>query len=650
MKQKIYIPISALISIGMLVVIFREVSLKDIIQLILEVDPKLLVTFLAFSLLMNICRTWRYKLLLESAGEYVKALPLFLTVLVRNCCADLLPAKIGSTVYLWITVSRLGIKIESALSSFFISFIFDLLALIPLLLVLILLLGSAGNLFFLSILAIVLLIFCLPVLLYLPFFLNRISHLLNSNQKFHRLAELIDKVARAVNQTKSAGNYGRLFLISVFIRLGKYLAMYAFLLALIKPLNFSISAEQIPKAFTGLFSAEVAASLPVSGIAGFGAYEGAWLSTFSLLGFPREVALQTGFAHHLATQAYGYGLGLLALIILMLPIFKTKPENTRSQLSFSFSAILISLCLLALSYPLFASSDEKAQKTETAQVSYKIEDLPKDLSDYQLYFDSNRSGNFGIYRLNLRTQTLETISDTSAQEIYPDLSKDGKLLVFARAWSLARNAPASIYLLNLQTGEEHLISENGTFPSFTADRQAIIFERNRKEIIRYDLQKKSTEKLFPFKKFEFEVVKPRMNQQQNKLAFISDKGGRWSVWTADLQSRTAERQTSGCEPFWQGEDLIWIKESRAQNGSGVYLLKNKAEQVLQENQGEFGHEYFPVLSTDEKYLSYSAAPNNQHSHLEANYQIFVKNLQNGNVTRINFDKFTNRWGRLVNIK
>jgi hypothetical protein len=66
----------------------------------------------------------------------------------------------------------------------------------------------------------------------------------------------------------------------------------------------------------------LAASLPVSGIGAFGAYEGAWAAAFELLGFPGHLAKLTAVSHHLFTQVYGYSLGALAFLLLLLPVFR----------------------------------------------------------------------------------------------------------------------------------------------------------------------------------------------------------------------------------------------------------------------------------------------------------------------------------------
>ena len=118
----------------------------------------------------------------------------------------------------------------------------------------------------------------------------------------------------------------------------------------------------------------------------------------------------------------------------------------------------------------------------------------------------------------------------------------------------------------------------------------------------------------------------------------------------NLNKFMPERCRDWCPIFWQGSDLIWIKEAGAENGSGMYRLVAGQEERLHENSGDFGHEYFPVLSADKKFLTYSACPNDQHSHLEANYQLFIKDLRSSEIFRITDDKFTNRWGQLVSVR
>jgi hypothetical protein len=132
---------------------------------------------------------------------------------------------------------------------------------------------------------------------------------------------------------REQGIYWRIFVLSLGVRCCKYLSLYVLLLALVLPLGFTVLSFPLPKVFLGLCSAELAASLPISGIAGFGVYEGAWTLVFQLLGYSERIAVLTSISHHLLTQVYGYSLGALALLVLLLPVFKreTKAESPEKQ-------------------------------------------------------------------------------------------------------------------------------------------------------------------------------------------------------------------------------------------------------------------------------------------------------------------------------
>ena len=173
------------------------------------------------------------------------------------------------------------------------------------------------------------------VLLILPFLLRLLAALslkmsLLSQAVRQRLHDGIAEAEQNILLARTQGIYWKVFALSLGVRCCKYLSLYVLLLALVLPLGYALRSFPLAKVFLGLCSAELAASLPVSGIAGFGAYEGAWALVFQLLGYPERIAVLTSISHHLLTQVYGYSLGALALLILLLPVFK-KDSQADSQ-------------------------------------------------------------------------------------------------------------------------------------------------------------------------------------------------------------------------------------------------------------------------------------------------------------------------------
>ena len=327
-KRLIYFIFSLGVTAAIMGYLFSRVSLKEVMDVIRSADRRGVILFIALSLGMSLFRLWRYQIVLRASGHHPPSFPLFLIVLVRNFFSDLLPARLGTMIYIYMVTTRLGIPFGAAASSFALAFLFDMLALVPLIVIATLLVGTAAKLSTTALLlgGVVLLIVALAVLFALPWGIDLVANWFSRTKKLTKLIPPLKETATDLRNAKEQGLYGRLLALSLGVRLCKYGALYVFLFALLAPMGYSWADLEIPKVFIGLCASEIAASLPISGIAGFGAYEGAWALVFRLLGFAPDITDLTAVSHHLFTQVYGYGLGALALIILLLPRFSRPPN------------------------------------------------------------------------------------------------------------------------------------------------------------------------------------------------------------------------------------------------------------------------------------------------------------------------------------
>jgi uncharacterized membrane protein YbhN (UPF0104 family) len=331
-KNLVYALFSVAVTAGIFAWLFSHVSVREVADLLRNVDPRGVALFLLASLTMSVFRAWRYLMILRSSGYSPGRIALFLVVLVRNTFSDLLPARIGSLVYIYIIATRLGIPFGAATSSFALAFIFDMIALAPLIIWAAVGLGG-GSLWILLGSGVLLAGLMVAALAILPrlvktarVWLERLLFL--GAARIQRGQRALDEVGEDLRKAREAGIYGRVFVLSLMVRIFKYASLYLFLFALVAPLGYGWRALPVPRVFAGLCAAEAAASLPVSGLAGFGAYEGAWATVFRMLLFPAPLAKMTSIAHHLFTQLYGYSLGALALLVLLLP-FRRRAQETR---------------------------------------------------------------------------------------------------------------------------------------------------------------------------------------------------------------------------------------------------------------------------------------------------------------------------------
>ncbi|MDP3480981.1 MAG: lysylphosphatidylglycerol synthase domain-containing protein [Desulfoprunum sp.] len=659
---------SVLVSLLVFAWIGRDIRPLDVFDALRDMALPELLLYLISSFFMSICRTWRYLLLLEPVGYRPGRLAMFLTVIVRNLFADLLPAKLGSLIYLWLCRTRLGISWGAASSSLAISFVFDLIVMAPLLVVVGLVI--AGELGFSRILvwgfglaiaggALVALVLLAPLADWAARLIPRLPVL---PERFKvGLAGFAESVADDVRITNHAGIFLPVVALSFIIRFAKYTAMYFLLLGILGPMGFGIVELPPHRGLVGLVAPEIAAALPVSGIGGFGAYEGTWAVTFHLLGLPEQMAKLTGVAHHLFTQAYGAGIGLVALLLLFIPFFRageTRPVNSSVSASRRWLQMVAAVLLwLGISAGVFMMTNVLASMSVPsgpANLNYSSEELTarthlQELPAGHILFDSNRSGSFGIYVMNPDGSGLRTVVDSPEEEMFPDIHRNGEVIVYARARSTNIKAPADVHICRLDGSQDRILLENATFPSFTADGQAVIAERDRSHVIRVNLKSGKEEEIFPLAQGPFaqtQISKPRISPDQKWVSFISDVPKRWNAWAVRLEDGKAVLLGEGCQPVWSADprQIYHVATTGMKERTGfrrAILPEGKGKTVL-DNDAPRGHEYFPSIFQDH-YIFYAASRPGEHNPDTANYQLYVHDLKAGWTARLTCDAFTNRW-------
>lgn len=665
-KKIIYVVFSITVTISVFWYLLSKVTLRNIIVLLQEANLNCVFLFLCFSIITTVFRTWRYQMLLQSSGYNPKPFPLFLIVLVRNLFSDLIPARLGSLIYIYLVNIRLGIPLVSTASSFFLSFIFDIIAIVPMIILALLTAGFVTKISTTRLLASTVFIGMMSgiFLKLLPWTLSftrrRILKLFDFiGTKYSTLLDnFLQKLLDELIRIKSVGIYTKVFILSLLVRIGKYISLYFFLLALLIPLGYRPEKVNIARAFLGFCSAELAAGLPISGIAGFGAYEGVWTFVFSILGFPERISASTGIAHHLFTQVYGYSLGIAALILLLVLKITVSVESAAKQKTISssrfyiqtFAVMLTCIAVISVLYlqfpqtytpstrPDIPSEKEIAQRTELARI------FPG-----HLIFESNRGGSFGIYTMSLDGTNIKVLNDGPDHEMYSDVSHDGKFVVFARAHTLSRLSSSDIIICHNDGTHERLLVRNGTFPTLSSDGNTVYFERERKKIMAIKLDGTNEREIFPCDNHEFakyQIVKPRISPDGQYVAFISDKKGAWNCWVANLKTGETIHVGAGCEGTWFSDSkrLAWIATKNVKERTGIYMfdISTKTITPLHDDDAPRGHEYFPTIVKD-RFLLWSACKQGEHNHNTANYQIFLKDLNSGVYSRITFDIWNNRW-------
>ena len=139
-SRKSWLQLFAAMTVSVVLVawLLRDLGVRAVAETIRGVwVPGLLMAVAAFAV-MTLARAWRYWVLLEDKPA---VWPLVLVTVVRGMAGDLLPARLGTLVYVWLVTKRLRVRLDDAFASFFLALVLDMVAIAPLLLIA---LGAAG--------------------------------------------------------------------------------------------------------------------------------------------------------------------------------------------------------------------------------------------------------------------------------------------------------------------------------------------------------------------------------------------------------------------------------------------------------------------------------------------------------------------------
>jgi uncharacterized membrane protein YbhN (UPF0104 family) len=327
-----FVVVSLVVSVLLIGLLLSQVKTRDLAQTLSKIYWPALFSYFGISLFSSWLRAWRYKWLLQP--QPITWGNIFLVTLIRNCLDDLLPARIGSLSYIYVLYKRLNFSFESAASTFVVAFVYDLLTLSPFLVLAIIVVGLGTSavsmpgllalslLFFLTFFIIVWQI--IPILRVLLRIYHVFLKLLKADKKKgarHSIAKL-QMTMEGIADIRKRKIDVPMFLLSLLIRLGKYVSLYVLLFALLRSHGFTLKGLSFWKTILGITGAEMTSALPVKGLADFGTWESAWAVAFRLMNFEAGLAVISGIGVHLITNLFEYSLGFLSLLILAIPYLK----------------------------------------------------------------------------------------------------------------------------------------------------------------------------------------------------------------------------------------------------------------------------------------------------------------------------------------
>lgn len=701
-KTAVAIGVSLLILNLMLRLISHGVDPADRPHLLIvlrNASLSLVGLYVVFALVQAFFRALRYRVLIAAGNEErVPALShVYLVTIVRNMFVDLLPARLGELSYVAMMNRGCNVSGKTCLSSLAISFVFDAIALFFIIAGVLtyqlitagLSEGSFGQGWVISV-AIVLLVLVVFMILFVFIGIRIASNILRrifgkAGQKkaVRRILHFVDQIAFSIETTGKAGVLPLVLLLSLALRVSKYVGLYLMFQAVVMPSFHNFAEAPVLNIISSLLCAEGTAGLPIPSFMSFGTYETGGSLALTLLGFAKAESLIAMLAIHIWSQLVDYTLGGGGFILFL---FRTRRYSPKDPLDTSITSpkdpsektnarkymlVTSALLLLFVSIALIGFQYRKAKKlgaikppSQGHEVNIPesgvgmLRDITKKLNGF-IVWSSNRFGNHDILMLTLPDLSkgsfgkIAQLTRHPHVDYFPRISPDGSKIVFSRSqhpWVSQRNYfPWDVYLLDMETGMEKLLAKNGNTPTWGEDGENVYFQREGNKFVEHNLDTGEEKILLETGAGTLPasvmLETPSFSSTRESMAVTLRNGHRA---TAIFHRKGTIREIAGgCQVAWAPDSscLYYVDKGGRQINAVYKIDVNSFERTLWlDLAGDLSHEYFPKVSNDGKYLVLGASTGG-HEHDTADYEIFLWEIgtRSEDAVRVTFHTGNDCW-------
>jgi TolB protein len=228
----------------------------------------------------------------------------------------------------------------------------------------------------------------------------------------------------------------------------------------------------------------------------------------------------------------------------------------------------------------------------------------------KIAFISDRTGNSEVYLSDILFQAVRQMTKDRSQCLSPNLSPDGKTLLYT---SYHGTGFPDIYKIDLQTGQRTVFAGfrgTNTGATFSPDGRLvamILSGSGNSEVYLSNTQGRQLRRLTRTDSLEAD---PSWSPDGGRLVFTSDKMGGPQIYTSDVRGRSMARVRTdisrNCsEPAWNPVDASQIAFTAAIAGEfevAVFSYKSGKSQILSKGAGDAVH---PVWLNDGRHLIYT---------------------------------------------
>lgn len=316
----------------------------------------------------------------------------------------------------------------------------------------------------------------------------------------------------------------------------------------------------------------------------------------------------------------------------------SPPETRRRRTAYLLLVVALSAVLFAVAFAkrerllhlLFPSRAAGSPTQGEADEESRARRMTSDLRGYVVW-SSNRFGNHDILMMSFPDWAVTRLTNHPHAEYFPRVSPDGKWVLFARAQrpNVSQRNPESwdIFAVNVATGAESQIAQNGNAATWSEDGKHVYFQRNTWSFIRREIAAGTETVLYragvkPVPS-GVELQTPCYSTVRSAMAVTYRRAARATVVVdADGNEITVGK---GCQLAWSPDSsfLYWVDHGGLmENRIYRFDWKQKVVEPWLDLPAPYSHEYFPKLSSDGDYMILGASSGG-HEHDLADYEIFL---------------------------
>lgn len=306
--RKLYTYFGIIISILILYILLSMVNLNYALNLISNVSFKTLIICFFVFFISLIFLTLQFRLVLH---KIIPFRDMFFISSAHFMFNSTLPARTGEFSYFYFLKNR-NISLSKGIATLTAVRIFDIFALMILLIFSVLTIFSEVPEFVKLLIIILIILLLLACLFYIliskfQFFLFREY----SNKLIKKIVIYLNKI---LNDFKEI-NLRRIWFLLLLYSLLRWLTNYSIYFLILKDLNLHLSVGLI---LIASIVPILTTFLPIQGIAGFGTREAVWTIILIAVSIPRQLAILSGFIIHIVLIIYILIFGFISIIYILL--------------------------------------------------------------------------------------------------------------------------------------------------------------------------------------------------------------------------------------------------------------------------------------------------------------------------------------------